>query len=31
MKFTHLNEEGAAYMVDVTAKNPTALAWRTVG
>ena len=23
MKFTHLNEDGAAYMVDVTAKNPT--------
>ena len=23
MKFTHLNEEGAAYMVDVTAKSPT--------
>ena len=24
MNFTHLNEDGAAYMVDVTAKNPTA-------
>ena len=23
MKFTHLNDEGAAYMVDVTAKTPT--------
>ena len=23
MKFTHLNEDGAAYMVDVTAKTPT--------
>ena len=23
MKLTHLNEEGAAYMVDVTAKSPT--------
>ena len=23
VKFTHLNEDGAAYMVDVTAKNPT--------
>ena len=23
MRFTHLNDEGSAYMVDVTAKTPT--------
>ena len=30
VKFTHLNEDGAAYMVDVTAKNPTTRQARAV-
>ncbi|MCI7551293.1 MAG: cyclic pyranopterin monophosphate synthase MoaC [Actinomycetaceae bacterium] len=31
MKFTHLNEAGSAYMVDVTAKQPTARTATAVG
>ncbi|OKL55005.1 molybdenum cofactor biosynthesis protein C [Bowdeniella nasicola] len=31
MKFTHLNEAGAAYMVDVTAKQPTVREATAVG